>query len=387
METERELILLFEGVKRAADDAVADGDLEFSSAENRCLDGLKQLEKFHVNYHLLVSTQVGKRLRHLTKHPRKKIRDLASILIGLWKNIIVEQTMSDKKNGISNKKDPVRSGETSESVKAQKGNSMKAEGNCEGETVKPERNNSSTIRKLEKVVDSETSSSAKRAKSADGVKMKKNSDVKSTRVEEKLKKEVSSSSDVRQPAPNGVATPKMSCVVLCNDPLRDKIRELLSEALFKVSGEINEDLSEEADAVDPYRLAVSLECALHENWGKSNGKQKIKYRSIVFNLKDPHNPDFRRKVLLGHIKPEQVVNMTPEEMASDDRQRQNQEIKEKALFDCERGAKRQASTNQFKCSRCGKNECTYYQMQTRSADEPMTTYVTCVNCENHWKFC
>ncbi|XP_074365258.1 transcription elongation factor TFIIS-like [Apium graveolens] len=350
METERELILLFEGVKRAADDAVADGDLEFSSAENRCLDGLKQLEKFHVNYHLLVSTQVGKRLRHLTKHPRKKIRDLASILIGLWKNIIVEQTMSDKKNGISNKKDPVRSGETSESVKAQKGNSMKAEGNCEGETVKPERNNSSTIRKLEK-------------------------------------KEVSSSSDVRQPAPNGVATPKMSCVVLCNDPLRDKIRELLSEALFKVSGEINEDLSEEADAVDPYRLAVSLECALHENWGKSNGKQKIKYRSIVFNLKDPHNPDFRRKVLLGHIKPEQVVNMTPEEMASDDRQRQNQEIKEKALFDCERGAKRQASTNQFKCSRCGKNECTYYQMQTRSADEPMTTYVTCVNCENHWKFC
>lgn len=307
-------------------------------------------------------------------------------MIGLWKNIIVEQTISDKKNGNSDKKDSVRSVETSESVKVQKGNSMKVEENFEGDTVKLERNNSSTIRKLEKVVDSETSSSAKRAKSVDGVKMN-NSDVKSIRVEEKVKKEVSSTSDVRKPAPNGVATPKMSSVVLCHDPLRDKIRELLSEALLKVSGEITEDLREEADAVDPYRLAVSLECALHENWGKSNGRQKIKYRSIVFNLKDQHNPDFRRKVLLGHIKPEQVVNMTPEEMASDDRQRQNQEIKEKALFDCERGAKRQASTNQFKCNRCGKNECTYYQMQTRSADEPMTTYVTCVNCENHWKFC
>lgn len=30
---------------------------------------------------------------------------------------------------------------------------------------------------------------------------------------------------------------------------------------------------------------------------------------------------------------------------------------------------------------------TYYQMQTRSADEPMTTFVTCVNCGNRWKFC
>lgn len=296
--------------------------------------------------------------------------------------------MSDKKkNGNSDKKDSIKSVETSESVKVQKGNSIRVEENHAGETVKLEGNNSSTTRKLEKVVDSETSSSAKRAKSVDGVKMKNNSDVKSIRVEEKVKKEVSSTSDVRKPAPNGVATPKMSCVVLCNDPLRDKIRELLSEALLKVSSEISEDRREEADVVDPYRLAVSLECALHENWGKSNGRQKIKYRSIIFNLKDPHNPDFRRKVLLGHIQPEQVVNMTPEEMASDDRQRQNQEIKEKALFDCERGAKRQASTNQFKCSRCGKNECTYYQMQTRSADEPMTTYVTCVNCENHWKFC
>lgn len=58
METEQELIHLYEAMKRAADDAVADGDLEFSPAENRCLDGLEQLEKFPVNYHLLVSTQV-----------------------------------------------------------------------------------------------------------------------------------------------------------------------------------------------------------------------------------------------------------------------------------------------------------------------------------------
>ena len=39
----------------------------------------------------------------------------------------------------------------------------------------------------------------------------------------------------------------------------------------------------------------------------------------------------------------------------------------------------------FKCGRCKSLKTTYYQMQTRSADEPMTTYVTCKNCSNRWK--
>uniref|UniRef100_A0A6C0BYZ4 TFIIS-type domain-containing protein n=1 Tax=viral metagenome TaxID=1070528 RepID=A0A6C0BYZ4_9ZZZZ len=44
-----------------------------------------------------------------------------------------------------------------------------------------------------------------------------------------------------------------------------------------------------------------------------------------------------------------------------------------------------AATDQFTCGRCKKNKCTYYQMQTRSADEPMTTFITCLNCGNNWK--
>jgi len=44
-----------------------------------------------------------------------------------------------------------------------------------------------------------------------------------------------------------------------------------------------------------------------------------------------------------------------------------------------------ATSNLFTCGKCKKNECTYYQLQTRSADEPMTTFVTCVLCNNHWR--
>ena len=45
-----------------------------------------------------------------------------------------------------------------------------------------------------------------------------------------------------------------------------------------------------------------------------------------------------------------------------------------------------AATNEFKCYKCKKRQCTYYQLQTRSADEPMTTFVTCLICGNRWKF-
>ncbi len=45
-----------------------------------------------------------------------------------------------------------------------------------------------------------------------------------------------------------------------------------------------------------------------------------------------------------------------------------------------------AATDEFECFKCGKRVCTYYQQQTRSADEPMTTFVTCLHCSNHWKF-
>lgn len=43
------------------------------------------------------------------------------------------------------------------------------------------------------------------------------------------------------------------------------------------------------------------------------------------------------------------------------------------------------ATDQFQCRRCQKKECTYYELQTRSADEPMTIFITCLNCGKEWR--
>ena len=45
----------------------------------------------------------------------------------------------------------------------------------------------------------------------------------------------------------------------------------------------------------------------------------------------------------------------------------------------------EAATDTFTCRKCKSKKCTYTQVQTRSADEPMTTFVSCLGCGHRWK--
>lgn len=112
-----------------------------------------------------------------------------------------------------------------------------------------------------------------------------------------------------------------------------------------------------------------------------------RFRSINKNI----NPKFKtcNKILLRHIKngkkkSSKIGNMTHQEMNS---KIWKKLIQKKIQRDKNFGKVDMSSaTDEFKCYKCKQNVCTYYQLQTRSADEPMTTFITCLNCGNRWKF-
>lgn len=43
-------------------------------------------------------------------------------------------------------------------------------------------------------------------------------------------------------------------------------------------------------------------------------------------------------------------------------------------------------TKEYKCGRCKERNCSYYQLQVRCSDEPMTTFINCLNCGNNWSY-
>ncbi|XP_071700373.1 uncharacterized protein [Rutidosis leptorrhynchoides] len=70
------------------------------------------------------------------------------------------------------------------------------------------------------------------------------------------------------------------------------------------------------NASSPQVLAVKIEAELFKLFGGANKKYKEKGRSLMFNLKDPNNPELREKVLSSKISPERLCSMTPEDLAS-----------------------------------------------------------------------
>ena len=103
-------------------------------------------------------------------------------------------------------------------------------------------------------------------------------------------------------------------------------------------------------------------------------------RSIYMNLK---NNNLKNLIHNGDIEPKQIGFMTHQEFKPD----QWRELIEKKM---KRDASKynnniQASTNMYTCRKCKSTRCTHYEMQTRSADEPSTIFVTCLDCGKHWR--
>ena len=103
-------------------------------------------------------------------------------------------------------------------------------------------------------------------------------------------------------------------------------------------------------------------------------------RSVRRSLDDP---GLVQRIRSQELRPHKVAFMTHQELRPE--KWAVLLAAKKARDACMYEPQLDANTDNFVCRRCKSNKCSYYQLQTRSADEPMTTFVTCINCGNRWK--
>ena len=138
------------------------------------------------------------------------------------------------------------------------------------------------------------------------------------------------------------------------------------------------------------------------NWSIDNGKEKkiitkwckkefchiylTKVYSILSNLNSKsgiNNTYLLEAINSGKIKSFKVPYMSHQELFPKHWEKiiETKILRDKSKYEINL----EAATDAFKCWKCKKRKCTYYELQTRSADEPMTTFVSCLSCGNHWK--
>ncbi|XP_040320568.1 transcription elongation factor A protein 3 isoform X2 [Herpailurus yagouaroundi] len=167
---------------------------------------------------------------------------------------------------------------------------------------------------------------------------------------------------------------------LTGDSVRDKCVEMLSAAL-----KAEDDYKDYGVNCD--KMASEIEDHIYQELKSTDMKYRNRVRSRISNLKDPRNPSLRRNVLSGAISAGLIAKMTAEEMASDELRELRNAMTQEAIREHQMAKTGGTTTDLFQCSKCKKKNCTYNQVQTRSADEPMTTFVLCNECGNRWKFC
>jgi len=125
---------------------------------------------------------------------------------------------------------------------------------------------------------------------------------------------------------------------------------------------------------------------IERSWSSQQFKwlYKKNYMKVYGNIKLNKNADFvLGKIKYGLWEPDSIVSMKPQELFPD--MWEDIIVKSARKMELLSRENNVQGTSMFKCGKCKKNNCTYYQMQTRSADEPMTTFVTCLNCSKRWK--
>jgi len=132
--------------------------------------------------------------------------------------------------------------------------------------------------------------------------------------------------------------------------------------------------------------AISVEAAAFNVYGsESKPEYRTKIRSLFQNLKNKSNPQLRIRVLSNEVTPDVFVRMSHDQLKSAERREEDRKIEKENMDKAMVAQAERSISTSLQCSKCGQRKVTYTEAQTRSADEPMTLFCTCLNCGKSWK--
>ena len=97
------------------------------------------------------------------------------------------------------------------------------------------------------------------------------------------------------------------------------------------------------------------------------------------------------RLISSELSPKALVTLDPKELASTQKKAERDKTQQDNLnsrrTDWLLDRQKETSTGKgfFTCGKCHSKNTTYFQMQTRGADEPMTNFITCIDCKSQWK--
>jgi transcription elongation factor S-II len=131
--------------------------------------------------------------------------------------------------------------------------------------------------------------------------------------------------------------------------------------------------------------AVAVEDAAFAAYDGTSADYKAKMRSLLLNLKNKTNRALGERVMSGDIPADRFVVMTQEELRSEEQRAKDAKMEHENMMKAHVPQEEKAIASGRECRKCKENMVTYTQAQTRSADEPMTTFFSCTICGFRWK--